>query len=83
MQSESLLDLSDFYVNGIWKALVSLIYPIKYLSEPFLTYNSFLVNTTLLVSILSMLVALLFLLNAFLLIHLLTKNKTFLYSYTV
>ena len=64
--------------NGIGKALVSLIYPIKYWNEPFLPYKLFLDNTILLISTLSMLMGLLFLWNAFLLIHYLSKGKAFL-----
>ena len=57
--------------------LVSLIYPIKYLNEPLLPYKSFLENTILLISTLSILIGLLFLWNAFLLIHFSTKIKAF------
>ena len=42
--------------NGIGKALVSLIYPIKYLNEPFLPYKSFSDKTMLLISALSILI---------------------------
>ena len=40
----------SFMHNGIGRALVSLIYPIKYLNKHFLSYKYFLDNTILLVS---------------------------------
>ena len=60
--------------NGIGKALLSLIYPIKYFKEPFLPYKS-IDNTILLISTLPIPIGLSFLGNAFLLIHLLPKMK--------
>ena len=63
--------------NGTGKALISFIYPIKHLNQPFSRYEFFLNNTILLVSTLWILDGFLFLWNAFLLIHYLSKIKTF------
>ena len=53
------------------------IYPIKYLNESFLPNKSFLDNTILLISTLSILIGALFLWNAFLLIHCSSNIKAF------
>ena len=47
--------------NGTGKALISFIYPIKHLNQPFSRYEFFLNNTILLVSTLSLLDGFLFL----------------------
>ena len=44
--------------NGTGKVSVSFIYQIKYLNEPFLAYESFLDNTTILIHTLSILIGL-------------------------
>ena len=62
--------------NGTGKASLSFTYPTKYLNEPFLPYESFLDNTAHLSSTLSILIDLIFLWNAFLLIHY-QKSKLF------
>ena len=63
-----IFDISiHFMHNCTGKA--SVLYRMKYLNEPFLPSESFLDNTILLISTLSTLIGLLFLLNTFLLIH--------------
>ena len=51
----------SFMHNGMGKALAWLIQPIKFINEPFLLYKSFLDNTILLISTLSILIDLLLL----------------------
>ena len=63
--------------NGTGEVSVLFVYPMKYFNEPFLPYQSFLDNTITLVSTLSILIVLLFLRNAFLLIHCLSKSEAF------
>ena len=64
--------------NGTKKVSpVSFTYPIKYLNEDFLPYESFLDNTILLIDTLPILIGFLFLCSAFLLIHCLSKIKAF------
>ena len=63
--------------NGIGKALVSLIYPIKYLNEPFLPYKSFSDKTMLLISALSILIVFFIFMKCVFINTLFIKNQSF------